>query len=222
MKYSIIALFTLCIVSCAQNGSKEKESLNDDLFILKNISSSDLQQQFYLDDTSAVLQLYVDSTMKKKFIKMDSLQKAEYLAPAIGLPPQFVAQDQDAYFISRQPNIGENQVIIMETSGTDYAAMVLATIGKNGKVISGYILSGGQCGGPGQSNDGKIVFCPNIQSTLNNDEIRSGFVTIRMHPDSESVPAIVDSVTYLAKIGTDGKITRKRIDSSRYRRLINW
>ena len=125
MRLLISFITTLCLISCSGNMDNQSIVASDSLFVLKSILSTDIQKKFYLDDTSASFQLYLDSTKKKPFVKLDSLQKIKLLAPAISMDPIWVATDQDAYFISKQEKIGDFDVIIIETSGTDYAALVL-------------------------------------------------------------------------------------------------
>jgi hypothetical protein len=219
MKYFYILLFLILICSFSIDKKTDKDVLPDSLFVLKNISSSDITKNFRYDYKTD--SYYTDTTKKISFIGLDSNYRKKILAPAFDkLNLEFFNKCgwtwfMPAFFISKQEKVGDILPIIVHSSGTDFSAFILVTLDKNCNVVSSYILKGGACAGP---------TCPLIHSVLNKDKISSYILYFMARPDSISmtIPTTIDSISFQSKINADGKIVSKKVDSTRFKRLVKW
>jgi hypothetical protein len=168
MKYFYILLFLILICSFSIDKKTDKDVLPDSLFVLKNISSSDITENFRYDNKTD--SYYTDTTKKISFIRFDSTYRIKLLVPALTklgfgwINHGEWAQIMSAFFISKQEKVGDCQPIVIDVSGTDFWALILITLDKNCNVVSSFALKGGECGWP---------YCPVKHSYLNKDKISS-------------------------------------------------
>ena len=213
----ILAAFVSLMQSCKSSSDPSKNfTLPDSLFVMRNISGSQALANIYFHDGNA----YTDSTRKVRFSTLTQYQKLRLVAHA-GLFDSSYLSYIDAYFIARQNPIGNYTPIILHISGDDYSAVQLILLDTSLNPVAHYTLHGGECGGPA-SDDGKTMeYCPEIQSTIKDDEIRTYVLHIFVSDDSASLPARIDSISYLSKILPTGKIETRKLDSVSYNRVIN-
>ncbi len=142
------------------------------------------------------------------------------LLPGIDFFDSSYVQYADAHFIARQKAIGAYTPVILQVNADDYSALQYILLDSTFHPVAHYCLHGGSCAGPA-SDDGKILeYCPEKQSVINGDEIRSYVLHIFISEDTASVPATIDSVNYISKVLPSGKIETRLVDSVSYKRII--
>ncbi|HXB10374.1 MAG TPA: hypothetical protein VNZ45_00190 [Bacteroidia bacterium] len=224
MKNSTIILFafvllawTACKQKQDQGQTTNNNTLSDSLFKLHNIKSSLFS---------------VDSSVINSFTVMDTIQKALLLKPEVIIDrpdlmkvgQSYINDFMPARFVAKQDKVGDLQPIIVSAHGDDYAALILLVLDKNNKVTSHLILSGGLNGGPDNEIPDSLIFYHDMQSTLQNDVIKTYILKVQQsEKDSTSLP-IIDSISYTRKILPTGEIKLLKKDSSRYSRKVdsNW
>ncbi|MFI5186943.1 MAG: hypothetical protein ACHQF0_09475, partial [Chitinophagales bacterium] len=148
-------------------------------------------------------------TKKIGLIQLDSSQKRRYISSMPGFAPDWIMNDWQVCFVSKQDKIGEFTPIIVWAGGTDYGALILIILDKANHPVSYLELSGGECGDDPS-------YCDLRHSFFNNDEIRT-YIRKKVWRKDDSFTGYVDSINYRTKILSTGKFVTKKIDSTRYK-----
>lgn len=108
---------------------------------------------------------------------------------------------------------GEFKPLVMRVSGDDYFALVLYTFDEQGKILSEYEISGGQCAGPTELEN-KIEFCSKRTSTMISPTVFIIKSVQRFYADWEDIetnkPVEIDSTQWQIKIDPSGKIVEMK------------
>lgn len=214
MKIFIFFIVGLFVLSCnhpLRNGKIEDCDsilLSDSIFPFSDIKNTLSLRELYLDKSNCIL--YVDSTKKKQFIKLDDLQELKYLIPILksesNINPNIDVNDaikyMDAFFISRQKKVYDfTPIIIREIRGDYYESLYYILLDQSCNPISYLQLSNG-------IND------PERQSYFNDGDIYSIDIRGRLIND-------IDTLFWLSKVLPSGKIETNGIDSLNERRRTN-
>ena len=217
MRNRISLLFAFVVftwVACKQEQATTNNTLPDSLFKLQNIKSSLFS---------------ADSSVMNSCPLMDTIQKALLLTPEVVIDrpdlmkigQSYINDFMQARFVAKQDKIGESQPIIVSVHGDDYAALILLVLDKNEKVVSHLILSGGLNGGPDNEIGDSLIFYHDMQSTLENDIVKTYILKIcQSEKDSTQLP-IIDSISFTRKILPTGEIKFLKKDSTRYSRKVS-
>jgi hypothetical protein len=189
--------------------------LPDSLFAMQNLISTAALSNIYYDSLGNV---YADSTKKIRFKELSGDQVMSFLQ-GIDFDSSYLRYTK-AHFIARQNPIGDYTPIVVLVNADDYSALQFVLLDKYFKPVAHYCLHGGFCAGP-EADDGKIMeYCPEKQSVINGDEIRSYVLHIFVSDDTTVSPATIDSINYMSKVVPTGKIETRQVDSVSYKRLI--
>ncbi len=224
MNYFLSAF--VCISICACSGESEEQlaaegyQLPDSLFAFQNIENTLFTENMFWD-TNDWTKVYVDSTAKKEFIKLDSAQKMRLLAPITGIDSNYLVEYMDAFFVSKQKMIGAFTPITIFMYGDDYSALHYILLDKTMKPVSSYIVNGGEAGGPVAETENSITLPPVIHSFFKGDVFYNYSLTETMNTDSVDQPSTFDSLYFEHHILPEGKIQTKRLDSVRFERMPN-
>ncbi len=218
-KYFGVFGLILCWVmqSCSHKGAPASGlELADSLFVLRDIKSSLVSKQFFYDEKGL---LYVDSTEKQPFKKLDFFQRSKLVVFATGFDSAYVVSSMNAFFISKQQKIGSYTPIILSVDADDYSALVYELLDESNNPVARYILHGGECAGPEYDDGTTLEYCPEKESSINNDIISSYVLHIYIREDSTLAPARIDSISYNSKVLPKGIIETRQTDSVSYRRM---
>jgi hypothetical protein len=214
----LVYIICSCNESNTKNTNNNELSLKDSLFVFKGISSTEIVEKSVWDFE----QLYVDSTEKRTYIKLDNKQKLRLLPNILKMDTLWIRMDIQAYFISKQEKIGNIQPIIIQTSGTDFAALLLINLDNKGNLLSGMILTGGENSSPQGELDSLLFLRPYTRCFFNKNHIKSYTLSAMVEKNRNNKLAIIDSVNYESVIESNGTIKTKKLDSFRYKRNYYW
>src|SRR5262245_45486700 len=116
----LISLAASCSDSTKPTASYQEAalcSLPDSLFPFKNISNSLIAESFYYDSSNSC---YTDSTKRTKLTPLNTAQKKQLID---SIPPysiNWIIDDWQMYFVSKQEKMGSFTPIIVSAAGTDY------------------------------------------------------------------------------------------------------
>ncbi len=211
-----IVLIAMVLASCTHHNKREKLTLGDNLFALKNLDGTAMLKNLHFDSLGNA---YLDSTMKTRFTKLTEAQK-QVLLPGIDFFDTSYVRYADAHFISKQDAIGSFTPIILLINADDYSAIQYVLLDSSFHPVAHYLLHGGECAGPA-SDDGKIMeYCPEKQAVIHGKDIHSYVLHIFVSDDTTSSPARIDSVNFISNVLPTGNIETRRIDSVSYKRMI--
>ena len=211
----IILSFSLVLASCVNNKQAGNFSLPDSLFAMQNLTNTAALNNICFDSLGNA---YADSTKKICFKELSDDQVMRLLQ-GIDFDSSYLRYI-NAHFIARQNPIGDYTPIIVLIDADDYSALQYVLLNRSFQPVAHYCLHGGFCAGPA-ADDGKIMeYCPEKQSVINGDEIRSYVLHIFVSEDTTNSPATIDSVNYVSKVLPTGKIETRQVDSVSYKRLI--
>ncbi len=221
MKKIFYFLISISLFSCSNNQEEQTTDgfqLPDSLFAFQNIENTLFLDNIFWD-TKDFTKVYTDSTAKKEFMKLDSVQKMRLIAPIIGIDSNYVVQYMEALFVSKQKMIGEFTPVTIYLYGDDYSALLYIILDKSLKPVSHIIAYGGENGGPIAETETSITLTPVTHSFFKGESFYNYSLTETMSTDSVEKPSIFDSVYFEHTILPDGKIQTKRLDSVRYERM---
>ncbi|MES2278222.1 MAG: hypothetical protein V4592_19485 [Bacteroidota bacterium] len=229
MKKTVLFLIIGIITGCS--GPKKEHSqdnysimdndgscLPDTKFVYKNLTNTfalDLYTK-YLDN-----KLYTDSTRKTAFTALTPTQKLKLISPFISklldVNDKYAVDLMQAYFISKQPKIGEFQPIIVSISGDDYNSLTMIILDKNCHYIDAYNVNGGMQPGPNMIGDSTIKIELRSYSIIDKDNIQSIKIDETYSTDSiKKKPSIIDSTVFKTSVDRFGKFKTKQYSISHY------
>ena len=220
MKKLFFILISVSLFSCSSNQEEQTTDsfqLPDSLFAFENLENTLFADNMFWDPKDDT-KVYIDSTTKKAYIKLDSLQKKRLILPITDIDSNYVIQYMDAFFVSKQKMIGEFTPITIYLYGDDYAALLYILLDKSLKPISHSTVNGGHFFGPIEG-DNKETLPPILHTFFKDDKFYSYSLTETIILDSIDHPSIFDSVSYESNILSSGAIQTKRIDSVRFERM---
>lgn len=229
MKIIYCIILGITLLSCSNkivnnNKAIDQFQLSDSLFPYQNIKSSLITKHFCYDREKNIC--FTDSTKRKTFTFLDSLQKVRFIAPAIlcenkgneNITDEYITHFMEAFFISKQKKIYEFTPIVVAVNGDDYGALFLILLNKFNNPISYYRISGGFNAGPVEETDSTLILGPVRESFLHDTEIYSYELSEIKKLDTIKQMSIVDSITFKSKILPSGKFETIKLDSVRYER----
>ncbi|MGQ0738458.1 MAG: hypothetical protein ACT4OJ_05305 [Bacteroidota bacterium] len=236
MRTLIYFFWAFCFFQCSTKRTENDKGnvistdfqLADSLFPYTNIQNTFITNKFFLDKENFIL--YTDSTKKRTFVHLDSLQKLKLIVPIIldenkdnpNIDAEYVIKFMDAFFISKQSKIYDFTPLIVSVGGDDYNALFYILLDKSANIVSYYKISGGFCSGPWDGPDSTLAICPDRQSFFTDAKISSYEINEFLHQDSPKRPSIIDSINYLSIIHRTGQIETKKLDSTRYERFSKY
>ncbi len=118
---------------------------------------------------------------------------------------------------SVQKRIGNLIPMTFIQTGDDYGAIVMKLVdSRNGKVIGTMELSGGQCGGPSDLDNGGFELCDNRSSYFDSDStFRHNLVHFYCDSLTDNSELRIDTIKYFVTICIDKGFRIKQIDSIR-------
>lgn len=201
----ICAIFVgLCLFSCSRYEQPLNNlELHDSLFKLKNINSTRLSEK---EEEMAFAEM---NEQQKQFLMVPIMTKE------LKVDSTYVIRFMNCKFISKQDLTDGYTGFIAQVNGDDYEARFYILLNNNNQMTSYFRLSGGFCGGPGESEKGFTKLCPVRYSQINQSEITTYVITEMLSNNPNGKKTITDSVTYKSIISSDGKINTVRTDSIR-------
>lgn len=203
------SLFLLLLVLLAACHSKtidqnEGDCLSDHLFVLKNLNESIPLNEFFTGRDQALY--YKD----QQLVELDSIQERKMLKPFVSF---FSADEYTAFFISKQPKIGDWQPVLLRVTRATGLYEWLVIVDKDCKPLSRFVLEGENCESPIET-DSTIMYCPVRKNKFVGNRIESFEVrTTRFLDDQKKV---IDSLSYVTEIDGKGMFRTKRLDSVRF------
>lgn len=206
MPLKFLFLLLIFLTSCHFQTSNQNDGvcLPDQLFALKNLEESIPLNEFFVGRDQALY--YKD----QQLTALDSVQERVMLKPFV---PFFSADEYTAFFISKQPKIGEWQPVILRVTRATGLYEWLVIVDKDCKPISRFILEGENCEAPIET-DSTLMYCPFRKNKLVGNRIESYEIrTTRFLDDQKKV---IDSLSYVTEIDEKGMFRTKKKDSVRF------
>jgi hypothetical protein len=206
MPLKFLSLLLILLTSCHFQTSDQTgvACLPDQLFALKNLGESIPLNEFFVGRDQALY--YKDQTLTA----LDSVQERRMLQPFV---PFFSADEYTAFFVSKQPKLGEWQPVILRVSRATGLYEWLVIVDKDCKPVSRFILEGENCEAPVET-DSTVMYCPVRKNKFVGNRIESYEIrTTRFLDDQKK---IIDSLSYITEIDERGMFQTKRKDSVRF------
>jgi hypothetical protein len=230
LKAILIVLITLGFISCKETKTSENFSTNitktpkfeDSFFAFKNLENTELLS-FYGSKGSTF-------TFKGKQVKLTPIDlktlkswnnKLGFLDTSVyNFDPEF---GTTFYYFSKQDPINNIQPIIIFGDGDLFAELISITFDKYNKPIDFYSLRDMNCAGMDEIGDSLALLCPQKNSYLTGNKIRTYINDIYFKLDksdsSVSNKAKIDSILYETTILPNGKFKTAKVDSFRVYRF---
>jgi len=195
----------ISILGCFDSSDGKKRIFNTEkpTFLIDTLFKQKNVKQIKFPDHETVYR-EIDSTTKR--ILFQSYLESDLRTVSFGF---------NAYFVSKQDEIGSLTPIIVNISGTDYSAQWLMLLNSNQLPVSKLEL-GHQEPGPMIVTDTSLTDWPQNINYFNHDTIKT--VSVLKTHDRKSNLVTLDSLIFTRKILQTGEIITLKVDSSKYLR----